>query len=103
MRFFVTGDTAWPDERNYVDIKRIFLTKPVSMAGRDATSDTNEQENSNAQGQSDWEFTCLSPYPKTKTRTGRRSRGLEEDELDWEFTCLFLFPLAITRNGRRMC
>ena len=37
----------------------------------------------------DWEFTCLSPYPKTKTRTGRRSRGLEkEDQRDWEFTCL---------------
>ena len=44
MRFFVTGDTAWPDERTYVHIKRIVLTKPVS------TADTlNEQENSNAQ------------------------------------------------------
>jgi len=26
MRFFVTGDTAWPDERNYILIKRIVLT-----------------------------------------------------------------------------
>jgi len=26
MRVFVTGDTAWPDERKYVHIKRIVLT-----------------------------------------------------------------------------
>jgi hypothetical protein len=26
MLFFVTGDTAWPDERKYVHIKRIVLT-----------------------------------------------------------------------------
>jgi len=26
MLFFVTGDTAWPTERNYVDIKLIVFT-----------------------------------------------------------------------------
>jgi hypothetical protein len=52
----------------------------------------NEQENSNAQHQPDWEFTCLSTFAKSKTHNGRRSRGLEKDQLDWEFTCLSSFP-----------
>src|SRR6516165_12813043 len=43
-----------------------------------------KQENSNAQGQFDWEFTCLLPQPRKTTRNGlsprndarRGSRGL---------------------------
>jgi len=53
MRFFVTGDTAWRDERKYVRIKRIVLTKPVSTAGSDA-NDTNSDKRAG-------EFKCATP------------------------------------------
>jgi len=46
MRFFVTGDTAWPDERNYVGINRIALTKPVPTNRRTQMRKTNVTGNS---------------------------------------------------------
>jgi hypothetical protein len=49
----VTGDTAWPDERNYIDIKSIVLTKPVSTAESDANY-TNSDKRAG-------EFKCATP------------------------------------------
>jgi hypothetical protein len=64
-------------------------------------SDANEQENSNAKGQLHWEFTCLSPLPRTKIRHCRCSRGSDaQSESDWQFTCLSPLPRAKVRNGR---
>jgi SAM-dependent methyltransferase len=67
-----TNDTNSTTTRHRHDTDRTYY----GCGTASAASDTNEQENSNAPGQCDWEFTCLSPLPRTKTRNGRRSRGL---------------------------